>query len=77
MEVALSVRFLGSQVLFSLTSNYEKALKNELWLCHKNMDLSMNDLYQMPTGDRKAYINIHNKVVEKEKERLEKLHKKK
>lgn len=31
----------------------------------------MEDLYNMTVADRKAYIAIHNKQVEKEKERLE------
>jgi hypothetical protein len=63
-------------ILFSLTSNFEKNLKNELWLCHKNMDLTMEELYNMPVADRKNYIIIHNKQVEKEKERMEKMRKK-
>ena len=70
MEVALLTPFLESMILFSLTSNFERKLKNELWLCHKNMNLSMEDLYNMTVADRKTYIAIHNKQVEKEKERL-------
>lgn len=70
MEVALSIRFLDTMILFSLTSNFERILKKELWLCHKNMDLSMDDIYKMTVADRKTYITIHNKLVEKEKEQL-------
>lgn len=77
MEEALLLPFLGSTILFSLTSNFEKNLKNELWLCHKHMDLSMEDLYNMPVNDRKRYILIHNNQVEKEKERLDKIKSKK
>lgn len=77
MEVALLPRFLGSTILFSLTSNFEKNLKHELWLCHKHMDLSMEDIYNMTVSDRKSYIIIHNKQVEKEKERLDKIKSKK
>lgn len=73
MEVALSTPFLESAILFLLTSNFDKNLKYELWLCHKNMNLSMEDLYNMPVADRKNYILIHNKQVEKEKERLERV----
>ena len=73
MEVALLIPFLESTILFSLTSNFDKNLKHELWLCHKNMELSMEDLYNMTVADRKTYIAIHNKQVEKEKERLEKM----
>ena len=76
MEVALLKPFLESMILFSLTSNFEKNLKNELWLCHKNMDLTMEELYNMPVADRKNYIIIHNRQVEKEKERMEKIKKK-
>ena len=70
MEVAHLIRFLDSTILFSLTSNFEKALKNELWLCHKNMDLSMEEILNMSVADRKTYISIHNRLVEKEKEQL-------
>lgn len=75
MEEALLLPFLGSTILFSLTSNFEKNLKHELWLCHKYMDLSMEELYNMPVSDRKNYIIIHNKEVEKEKERLNRIKK--
>lgn len=76
MEVALSTPFLDSTILFSFTSNFEKNLKNELWLCHKNMELSMEDLYNMTVADRKTYIAIHNKQVEREKERLQNMRRK-
>ena len=77
MEEALLLPFLGSTILFSLTSDFEKNLKHELWLCHKHMNLSMEELYNMPVSDRKNYIIIHNKDVEKEKERLESIRRKK
>lgn len=70
MEVAHLRRFLDTTILFSLTSNFEKQLKNELWLCHKNMDLSMSEILNMSVADRKTYISIHNKLVEKEKTQL-------
>lgn len=71
MEVALLKPFLPSMILFSLTyKNYEKDLKRELFLCHKNMKLSMTELYNMPIQDRKFYILTHNKEIEKEKEVL-------
>ena len=75
MEVARSKPFLDSTILFSLTSNFEKVLKHELWLCHKNMDLSMEELYNMTVADRKTYIVIHNKEVEKENAKLKMKHK--
>lgn len=76
MEVALSVRFLLSRILFSLTSNFDESLKEELWLCHKYMGLSMDELMKMTTSDRKSFIILHNKISDKEKERLEKQRKK-
>ena len=79
MEEALLPPFLESTILFSLmsNSNFEKNLKRELWLCHKHMNLSMEELYNMTVSDRKNYIIIHNKDVEKEKERLESMRRKK
>ena len=73
MEEALSPPFLDSKIMFSLTSDFEKNLKHELWLCHKHMNLTMEELYNMSVGDRKTYIIIHNKQVEKEKEQLDKI----
>lgn len=70
MEVAHLKPFLDSMILFSLTSNYEKQLKNELWMCHKNMNLSMDEIYNMTVMDRRNYIYIHNKEVERENEKL-------
>ena len=67
------LRFLGSMMLFSLTSNFEKNLKTELWLCHHNMKLSMEDLYNMTVADRKTYIKIHNRQMKIEKDRLDKI----
>lgn len=37
----------------------------------------MEDIYNMTVSDRKSYIIIHNKQVEKEKERLDKIKSKK
>lgn len=56
--------------LLTTSPNFEKNLKTELWLCHKNMNLSMEEIYNMTVMDRKDYIAIHNKEVEKENERL-------
>lgn len=73
MEVALSLPFLQSTILFSLIyKNYEKDLKKELWLCHKYMKLSMTEIYNMPIQDRKFYIYSHNKQVEAEKAAIRK-----
>lgn len=71
MEVALSTPFLTSTILFSLIyDNYEKDLKKELFLCHKNIGISMSEIYRMPIRDRKFYIMTHNKQIESEKEML-------
>lgn len=57
--------------MFSLIYNdYEKNLKQELWMCHKNMDLTMEEIYEMSIRDRKFYIRTHNKSVEKEMSRI-------
>jgi len=70
MEVALSIRFLESTILFSSPTNFERNLKTEMWLCHEHMNLSMTDIYNMPVADRKSYIAIHNREIEKQKEKL-------
>lgn len=71
MEAALSTPFLPSTILFSLLyDRYEKDLKKELFMCHKNMKLSMEELYVMPRRDRKFYILTHNKEVDKEKDTM-------
>lgn len=59
----------------AIYKDYEKNLKNELWLCHKNMDLTMNEIYDMTVRDRRFYIFTHNKSVEKEKEKMKNSHK--
>ncbi len=70
MEVALSIRFLNSTILFSLHTNFESNIKKEVWLCHEHMNLSMDDIYKMPIADRKSFIAIHNREIEKQKEKL-------
>ena len=50
--------------------NYEKNLKQELLMCHKNMNLSMDEIYKMTIRDRKFYIQTHNKAIEKEVEQI-------
>lgn len=68
--MALSQPFLVSTNLFSsISSDYEKKLKENLWRMHKYMDLSMDELYRMTVADRMLYITLHNKLMEEEKER--------
>lgn len=71
MEAALSTRFLRSTIMFSeIYDNYEKNLKQELWMCHKHMNLTMEEIYNMTIRDRKFYILTHNKAVAKEVEQM-------
>ncbi len=70
--MALSVPFLVSTILFLLTSNYDEKLKHEIWECHKYMNLSIEEIYNMPVVDRKSYIRIHNKITEKENNEIKK-----
>lgn len=70
MEAALLVHFLDSTILFSLHTNFEKNIKKEIWLCHEHMNLSMDDIYKMPVADRKSFIAIHNREIDKQKEKL-------
>lgn len=70
MEAALLVHFLESTILFSLHSNTERNLKTEIWLCHEHMNLSMDDINKMTVADRKSFIAIHNREIEKQKEKL-------
>ena len=72
MEVARLTPFLPSTILFLLTSDYERHLKEELWLCHTNMKISLTELNNMSVLDRKNYIFLHNKTVERQKLELEK-----
>ena len=39
-------------------------------MCHKNMKLTMEEIYQMTIRDRKFYIQTHNKAIEKEIEQI-------
>lgn len=69
MEEARLTPFLPSTILFSLIyENYEKDLKKEIFLCHKNMKMSIEEIYNMPIQDRKFFIRTHNKEIEKEKQ---------
>ena len=57
----------------SISPNYEANLKEELFGCFKYIKIPFSELEKMPIRDRKAYIMLHNKAVEKEKEEYEKL----
>lgn len=77
MEEAHLTPFFPSMILFSLIyENYEKDLKKEIFLCHKNMKMSIDEIYNMPIQDRKFYIRTHNKEIEKEKQQYSNKNKK-
>lgn len=62
--------FLDSTSMFSLMHDkYEKDLMEEIWACHKYMKLSMEEVYRMPRSDRKAFIKIHNNMINEESKR--------
>lgn len=48
----------------------EYRLKKEIFLLHKYLNLSMDELWDMPIQDRKFYLRRYNEEVEKENERL-------
>lgn len=50
----------------SISPNYEENLKEELFLCFKNIGIPFDVLHTMSVKDRKAYIALHNKKTEEE-----------
>lgn len=68
--MALLRHFLNGTILFSsISPNYEKNLKDELYGCFKYIGIPLDILDKMPTRDRKFYIAKHNGLVkETEKE---------
>lgn len=42
----------------------------ELWNVHKNMKLDMVEIWNMPTYMRRGYMQIHNRLIQEEKEAL-------
>ena len=70
MEVAHLTHFLESMTLFSVMyKDYEKHLKEEIWSCHKHLEMSLHEVYNLPIQDRKMFIYLHNKEMEKMKEK--------
>lgn len=51
---------------------YEQNLQTELYSVHKNLNIPFNELYDMPVMYRRDLINVHNKIVEEENERIKK-----
>lgn len=59
--------FLNGTILFSsISPNYERNLKEELYGCFKYIGIPFDILDKMPTRDRKFYIAKHNGIVEAE-----------
>lgn len=72
--MALSRPFLNGTIMFSsISPDFEKNLKEELFGCFKYIKIPFRELEHMPTRDRKAYIHMHNKAVNKEKEEYERM----
>lgn len=64
--------FYQSEKLFSLLyDGYEKNLNFELYSVHKNLNISMAELYDMPVYVRRNYIQVHNELIQKEKNKME------
>ena len=59
--------FLNGTILFSsISPNFERNLKDELYGCFKYIGIPFDVLDRMPVRDRKFYIAKHNGVVEEE-----------
>ena len=51
----------------SISPDYERNLKDELYGCFKYIGIPFDILNKMPIRDRKFYIAKHNGIVEDEK----------
>ena len=70
--MAHSKPFLTGTILFSsISPDYEKNLKEELFGCFKYVGIPFDTLLRMPTKDRKFYIQKHNEYTERENARIE------
>lgn len=59
--------FLNGTILFSsISPNYERNLKDELYGCFKYIGIPFDILDRMPVRDRRFYISKHNNVIETE-----------
>lgn len=56
----------GTILFSSISPNYERNLKEELYGCFKYIGIPFDILDKMPTRDRKFYIAKHNGIVEAE-----------
>ena len=59
--------FLNGTILFSsISPNFERNLKDELYGCFKYIGIPFDVLDRMPVRDRKFYIAKHNGISEEE-----------
>ena len=66
-EVAHLRHFLSETILFSsISPNFERNLKDELYGCFKYIGIPFDVLDRMPVRDRKFYIAKHNGITEEE-----------
>ena len=70
--MALLKPFFNGTILFSsISPDYEKYLKEELFGCFKYIKIPIDELMRMPTRDRKFYILKHNEEVDAENKQYE------
>ena len=70
--MALSKPFLNGTILFSsISPEYERILKEELFGCFKHIKIPFDELLKMPVRDRKFFILKHNEAAQEEKEEYE------
>ena len=61
--------FLTGTLLFSsISPDYERNLKEELFDCFKHIGIPFDTLYKMSIRDRKFYIMKYNKLIEQQNE---------
>lgn len=71
--MALLKPFLNGTILFSsISPDYERNLKEELYGCFKYIGIPFDILEKMPIRDRKFYIAKHNGIVEEENKKYNK-----
>ena len=64
--------FLNGTILFSsISPEYERILKEELFGCFKHIKIPFDELLKMPVRDRKFYILKHNQDAEEERKEYE------
>jgi hypothetical protein len=57
--------FRGTTLFSTISPEYERELKTELFACATHLHIPITTLYKMPIRDRKYYIKLHNEEMEK------------